>query len=54
MTDTEDSARDARPVPPRRPYATPALTVYGTVATLTGTQSMSGATMDGGPNNSKT
>jgi len=39
---------------PRRPYATPALTIFGGVASVTGTQSMSGATMDGGPNNSKT
>jgi hypothetical protein len=54
MTETRDSSRDARPAPPRHPYATPTLTVFGTVANLTGTQSMSGATMDGGPNNSKT
>jgi hypothetical protein len=54
MTETRDSARDARPAAPRRPYATPTLTVFGTVATLTGTQSMTGTNMDGGPNNSKT
>ena len=53
MTETRDSARDARPAP-RRPYATPTLTVFGTVANLTGTQTMSGTSMDGGPNNSKT
>lgn len=39
---------------PPRPYATPTLTVFGTVANLTGTQSMTGTNMDGGPNNSKT
>ena len=38
----------------RKPYTTPTLTVFGNVATLTGTQSMSGTVMDGGPNNSKT
>jgi len=47
-------SRDARPVPARRPYATPSLTVFGAVASLTGTQSMTGTNMDGGPNNSKT
>jgi len=30
------------------------LTVFGAVASLTGTQSMTGTNMDGGPNNSKT
>ena len=54
MTETRDSARDARSVAPRRPYAAPTLTVFGNVANLTGTQTMSGTTMDGGPNNSKT
>lgn len=39
---------------PRRPYLTPTLTVFGEVASMTGTLTMSGATMDGGPNNSKT
>ena len=53
MTETRDSVRDAQPAP-RRPYATPTLTVFGAVTDLTGTQSMSGTTMDGGPNNSKT
>ena len=45
---------DARPTPVRRPYATPTLTVFGGVASLTATQSMTGTNMDGGPNNSKT
>ena len=53
MTQIPDS-RDAREAPARRPYATPSLTVYGAVASLTGTQSMGGTNMDGGPNNSKT
>ena len=39
---------------PRRPYTTPTLRVFGAVASLTGTQTMSGSKMDGGPNNSKT
>ena len=47
-------SRDVRPAPARRPYATPSLTVFGPVASLTGTQSMTGTNMDGGPNNSKT
>jgi hypothetical protein len=54
MTQRPESERDDRPASPRRPYATPTLTIFGTVTSLTGTQSMSGATMDGGPNNSKT
>jgi hypothetical protein len=53
MTQIPDS-RDVRPAPARRPYATPSLTAFGSVASLTGTQTMSGTTMDGGPNNSKT
>ena len=53
MTQTPDS-RDVRPVPARRPYATPSLTVFGAVASLTGTNTMTGTLMDGGPNNSKT
>jgi hypothetical protein len=54
MSETPNPARDAVPAPGRRPYATPALTVFGAVANLTGTQTMSGTSMDGGPNNSKT
>ena len=53
MTQTPDS-REARPEPVRRPYVTPSLTVFGAVASLTATQSMTGTNMDGGPNNSKT
>lgn len=53
MTQNPDP-RDVRPVPARRPYATPSLTVFGAVGSLTGTQSMTGTNMDGGPNNSKT
>jgi hypothetical protein len=48
------ASREDRPAPARRPYATPSLTVFGAVASLTGTQNMDGVTMDGGPNNSKT
>lgn len=54
MTQIPDSDRAERPAPVRRPYRTPTLTVFGSVADLTGSQSMSGSTMDGGPNNSKT
>jgi hypothetical protein len=54
MTQIPDSPRDDRPAPARRPYATPSLTVFGAMASLTGTQSMTGTNMDGGPNNSKT
>jgi hypothetical protein len=54
MTQIPDSAHDARPEAARRPYVTPALTTFGTVGDLTGTQSMSGTNRDGGPNNSKT
>ena len=39
---------------PRRPYTTPTLTIFGGVASLTGTLNMGGSKMDGGPNNSKT
>ena len=53
MTQLPDSRED-RPVPARRPYARPSLTVFGAVASLTGTQTMDGTNMDGGPNNSKT
>ena len=51
-----DGIQPGRPMTdkPRRPYSTPTLTVFGTVANLTGTQSMTGTNMDGGPNNSKT
>jgi hypothetical protein len=54
MTKGSDSAHDLGPTDGRRPYATPTLTVFGAVANLTGTQSMDGSKMDGGPNNSKT
>ena len=54
MTQTPDPGGEVRPAQGRRPYGTPTLTVFGGVASLTGTQSMSGSTMDGGPNNSKT
>ena len=47
------SAND-RPAAPRQPYTTPSLIVFGPVTALTGTQTMSGTNMDGGPNNSKT
>lgn len=53
MTETPDSDRDVRAGPARRPYGTPTLTIFGGVADLTGTASMDGSKMDGGPNNSK-
>ena len=37
----------------RLPYATPVLTVYGSVNTMTQTLSMSGSVKDGGANNTK-
>jgi hypothetical protein len=52
MTQNPESL--VRPAPVRRPYVTPSLTVFGSVASLTGTQSMTGTNMDGGANNSKT
>lgn len=54
MSQTPEPKKDDRPAPDRRPYVTPTLQVFGPVATITGTLSMSGSTMDGGPNNSKT
>jgi hypothetical protein len=54
MTQKYEREGDVRPPAARRPYVTPTLTVFGAVATLTGTQSMDGTSMDGGPNNSKT
>jgi len=38
----------------RRPYTTPVLRVFGTVAALTASANPSGTTKDGGPNNTKT
>jgi hypothetical protein len=52
MADTE--ARTPDPTGPRLPYTKPALRVFGTVAAMTAAASMSGAVMDGGPNNLKT
>ena len=54
MTQTPGPERDARPASSRRPYVTPTLTTFGPVGSITGTQSMTGTNMDGGPNNSKT
>jgi hypothetical protein len=50
----EHAPDPARQASTRRPYLTPTLTVFGEVASMTGTQSMTGTNMDGGPNNSKT
>jgi len=50
---THEPAPQARPASPRRPYVTPVLKVFGGVAGLTGTLTMAGTIMDGGPNNSK-
>jgi len=54
MTHIPGPEREARPASDRRPYVTPTLTIFGSVASITGTQSMTGTNMDGGPNNSKT
>jgi hypothetical protein len=54
MDQTPESEPDVPTAATRRVYATPTLTVFGGVASLTGTQSMTGTNMDGGPNNSKT
>jgi len=51
---TNEPELQARPARPRRPYVTPVLKVFGAVGGMTGTNSMDGTTMDGGPNNSKT
>ncbi len=45
---------EAQSPSPRHPYVTPVLKVFGAVASMTATLTMSGTTMDGGPNNSKT
>ena len=44
------------PPPPigRKPYTTPVLREFGTVAAVTKTLSMDGQMKDGGPNNIKT
>jgi hypothetical protein len=51
---THEPAPHAHPGSPRRPYVTPVLKVFGGVAGVTGTNTMAGTLMDGGPNNSKT
>jgi len=51
---THEPDRQAPPATPRRPYVTPILEIFGGIAGSTGTATMSGAIMDGGPNNSKT
>jgi hypothetical protein len=46
---------ETQPSPPqRRPYTRPVLTVFGSVAAITATNSMGGQAKDGGPNNIKT
>ena len=45
---------DPSDLPVRKPYATPELRVYGTVAAITAALSMTGTLKDGGPNNLKT
>jgi hypothetical protein len=44
----------SNPLPGRRPYRTPVLRVFGSVAAITATTAMDGMQMDGGPNNVKT
>lgn len=51
---THEADMHVAPAPPRRPYVTPVLRVFGGVAAITSTRSMTGTTKDGGPNNSKT
>lgn len=51
---TNEPELQAPPATSRRPYVTPVLKTFGAVAGITGTNSMDGTTMDGGPNNSKT
>jgi hypothetical protein len=51
---THEPEPEVRPASPRRPYVTPALKIFGGVAGMTGTNTMTGTLMDGGPNNSKT
>jgi hypothetical protein len=51
---TNEHEPQARPESPRRPYVTPVLKIFGGVAGMTGTNTMAGTLMDGGPNNSKT
>jgi hypothetical protein len=56
MADQPPSSTGPKPddVPARRPYVTPVLRVFGTVAAMTASANPSGATKDGGPNNTKT
>jgi hypothetical protein len=49
---SNDPDRGQKPV--RRPYTTPVLRVFGTVAALTASANPAGTTKDGGPNNTKT
>ena len=51
---THEADLQAAPAPPRRPYVTPVLKVFGGVTAITSTRTMTGAIRDGGPNNSKT
>jgi hypothetical protein len=56
MADQPPSSTSPKPddVPARRPYVTPLLRVFGTVAAMTASAHPTGATKDGGPNNTKT
>ena len=49
-SDTPDAAVRRQ----KKPYTTPVLKVYGTVAAITSTLAMDGVLKDGGPNNLKT
>lgn len=50
-----NQAADSTPPPsPRRPYDTPVLRVFGSVAAITASIARDGRLKDGGPNNVKT
>ena len=53
MAKPVDDDASTRPAT-KKPYTTPELHVYGTVAAMTATLSMAGQLKDGGPNNLKT
>ena len=57
MADHEPDKTAAAEVPPpqaRKPYSPPKLRVFGSVAAITSSISMTGNLKDGGPNNLKT
>ena len=50
---TDEPTLNVNP-PAKKPYAAPALRVFGSVAAITATLAMDGQLKDGGPNNLKT